>query len=167
MREYVVTFYGRRRGAIGQFQDITIVVDADDRKHAMRVTGEEFEYNHIIDVRLSVTGQIMPPVSDSRQQPKSYAHKILEAHVRAKRSLSIADALRGRRSNIRRCHFDRDEHGGSVVRCAFTGRHFGYILPTVSDEVLAASPGIQSWSKPAPKPAVRWEHEGSLGDVYT
>jgi len=84
-------------------------------------------------------GRIMPTNPDSRQQPKSLAHKMLVKHQQSK-----GRAVRRRKSM---CIFITDDAGGKTVLDRRTNQQLGYILPTVSDEVLAASPGIQSWSK--------------------
>ena len=162
---YDVYFEGRIHGSIGKFHNLVITVAADDRESAAAAVNDEFEYNKIFGMFRTcppgIKGKIMPRNPDSRQQPKSLAHKMLEAHVAAGPTRRIT-----RRK--RTLWFLRDDaFEGTLVVDAKTGKQWGKILPTVSAEVLAASPGIQGWSKPAPKPAVRWEHEGSLGDVYT
>lgn len=51
-------------------------------------------------------------------------------------------------SESKTLEYTHDDKGGRQVRDKETGDELGYIRPKASEEVLAASPGIQSWSKP-------------------
>ena len=93
-------------------------------------------------------GRLMPENPDSRQQPKCAAHRMLEQRMADKRWASITEALVPRRTHYRTIEFTNHPFGGHNAYDAYTGQALGHVLPSVSPEVLAASPGIQSWSRP-------------------
>ena len=92
-------------------------------------------------------GTIMPQVKDSRQQPKSLAERLIDERVKTRNWRQLVGRSR-RVYRERTCTFMTDSDGGKMVFDRFTNQALGYILPTVSDEVLRSSPGIQAWSKP-------------------
>jgi len=93
-----------------------------------------------------VIGKLMPERRDSRQQPKSRAMVMLQARSDRRRMVNL-DNKYPVMAKRRACEFFHDVAGGIEVYSSTTGQHLGYIKPTVSDAVLRASPGIQSWSK--------------------
>lgn len=93
------------------------------------------------DWALKPIGRLMPRMPDSRQQPKSLAHKLLDAQQALQ---SVYDSVQARRRHD--CTFI-DAMDGTVVKGP-SGNDMGLILPKASAAVLAASPGIQSWSTP-------------------
>lgn len=98
-------------------------------------------------------GQLMPQNDDSRQQPKSLCHKLLEKRHLDDIWRSLIDAnwpptwdRNSWRPNLNTVSFIRFGDGGSVALDRYTGQALGTILPTVPVENLQF--GIQSWSKP-------------------
>jgi len=90
-------------------------------------------------------GRLMPQFSDSRQQPKSGAAKLIEQRVQWRRRSAVLAGPAPRRRCV--LHFERLPGNGAIVSMRGTGQCIGTVLPTISDAVLAASPGIQSWSR--------------------
>ena len=105
------------------------------------------------------TGRLMPQVADSRQQPKSLAHKMLAAHV----AKAPEAPVNGRH---RQCIFIRDDAGGAVVLDRHSQQHMGYIVP-VDMVAVATSPGIQSWSRPEVDPEPDQEHCNFCDNQFT
>ena len=96
-----------------------------------------------------IIGRIMPQQPDSRQQPKSLAHRLIEERVKNERYHKLVPPPR---PPMRRhdCTFIRFGRDGAAVLDRHSGQQLGTIMQTVSEEVLRSSPGIQSWSKPEP-----------------
>lgn len=100
-----------------------------------------------------VVGRMMPPRFDSRQQPKSLAMRLVEQRTRPSKTRLILSETRAGvfvpplEQHPQKNVYVRTGRGGSFVFDGDTGKNIGTILPTVSDEVLRSSPGLQSWSK--------------------
>ena len=121
----------------------TIVIEG-----ALRPRSDTYQDRCDYFMRKQVIGRIMPQVSDSRQQPKSLAERLIQKRVdHDKYCCDADDRQRRNRGSLVFLKFQSGTRVYEPYGNRLGGKCYGIILPTVSDEVLAASPGIQSWSK--------------------